>query len=35
MYVLFDAWYAGASLLDLLNKFGWKYCPRAREESAF
>ncbi len=32
MYVLFDAWYAGESLLNLLNQFGWQYITRAREK---
>ena len=35
MYVLFDAWYAGESLLNLLNKFGWKYCTRVKKNRLF
>ena len=35
MYVLFDAWYAGESLLNLLERFGWKYCTRVKKNRLF
>ena len=35
MYVLFDAWYGGASLLNLLNQFGWQYCTRVKKNRLF
>jgi putative transposase len=35
MYVLFDAWYAGESLLNLLDKFGWLYCTRVKKNRLF
>ncbi len=35
MYVLFDAWYAGESLLNLLNQFGWKYMTRVKKNRLF
>ena len=35
MYVLFDSWYGGASLLNLLSKFGWHYVTRARRNRLF
>lgn len=30
-YVLFDSWYAGASLLNLLDSFGWQYITKAKK----
>lgn len=35
MYVLFDAWYAGASLLNLLESFGWQYITRVKKNRLF
>lgn len=35
MYVLFDAWYAGASLLNLLESFGWQYITRVKQNRLF
>ena len=35
MYVLFDSWYGGASLLNLLSKFGWQYVTRAKRNRLF
>ena len=35
MYVLFDAWYGGESLLNLLERFGWKYCTRVKKNRLF
>jgi hypothetical protein len=29
-YVLFDSWYAAATLLNLLDEFGWKYIARLK-----
>jgi hypothetical protein len=29
-FVLFDSWYSGESLLNLLNSFGWKYITKAK-----
>ena len=34
-YVLFNAWYSGASLLNLLDKFGWQYCTRVKKNRLF
>ena len=30
MYIMFDSWYEGASLLNLLSKFGWHYVTCAK-----
>ena len=35
MYVLFDAWYSGESLLNLLAQFGWRYCTRVKKNRLF
>lgn len=35
IYVLFDAWYSGESLLNLVNRFGWKYCTRVKKNRIF
>ena len=35
MYVLFDSWYSGASLLNLLSHFGWHYVTRAKRNRLF
>ena len=35
IYVLFDAWYGGADLLNLLSKFGWQYCTRVKKNRLF
>ena len=35
MYVLFDAWYSGESLLNLLDKFGWQYGTRVKKNRLF
>ena len=35
MYVLFDAWYSGGSLLNLLDRFGWQYCTRIKKNRLF
>jgi putative transposase len=35
MYVLFDAWYAGESLLNLLDRFGWQYITRVKKNRLF
>jgi len=34
-YVLFDAWYSGESVLNLLNRFGWQYCTRVKKNRLF
>ena len=34
-YVLFDSWYAAASLLHLLESFGWKYVARLKSNRYF
>lgn len=34
-YVLFDSWYAAASLLHLLEGFGWKYVARLKSNRLF
>ena len=34
-YVLFDAWYGGASLLTLVDRWGWKYCTRVKKNRLF
>ncbi len=34
-YVLFDSWYAAASLLHLLDKTGWKYVARLKSNRLF
>jgi hypothetical protein len=31
MYVLFDSWYGGAELLNLLDSFGWQYITKAKK----
>lgn len=35
MYVLFDSWYAGASLLNLLSQSGWQYVTHAKRNRLF
>lgn len=35
MYVLFDAWYSGESLLNLLDRCGWKYITRVKKNRLF
>lgn len=30
-YVLFDSWYSGASLLNLLDSFDWQYITKAKK----
>lgn len=35
MYVLFDSWYSGAALLNLLAHFGWHYVTRAKRNRLF
>ena len=35
MYVLFDAWSSGESLLNLLNQFGWQYIRRVKKNRLF
>lgn len=35
IYVLFDSWYSGASLLNLLAHFGWQYITRAKRNRLF
>jgi hypothetical protein len=34
-YVLFDSWYAAASLLHLLERLGWKYVARLKANRLF
>lgn len=34
-YVLFDSWYAAASLLHLLQSLGWKYVARLKSNRLF
>lgn len=34
-YVLFDSWYAAASLLHLLERMGWKYVARLKSNRYF
>jgi hypothetical protein len=34
-YVLFDSWYAAASLLHLLERLGWKYVARLKSNRLF
>jgi hypothetical protein len=34
-YVLFDSWYAAASLLHLLQRMGWKYVARLKSNRLF
>jgi len=34
-YLLFDSWYAAASLLHLLEKIGWKYVARLKSNRLF
>lgn len=34
-YVLFDSWYAAASLLHLLERVGWKYVARLKSNRLF
>lgn len=34
-YVLFDGWYAAASLLHLLERIGWKYVARLKSNRLF
>jgi hypothetical protein len=34
-YVLFDSWYAAASLLHLLENLGWKYVARLKSNRSF
>ncbi len=34
-YVLFDSWYAAASLLHLLERMGWKYVARLKSNRLF
>jgi hypothetical protein len=34
-YVLFDSWYAAATLLHLLESFGWKYVARLKSNRYF
>jgi len=35
MKVLFDSWYSGASLLHLLDSFGWQYITKAKRNRLF
>ena len=35
IYVLFDAWYAGESLLNLVHQFGWRYVTRVKQNRIF
>jgi hypothetical protein len=35
VYVLFDSWYAGESLLNLLAFFGWQYITKAKRNRLF
>ena len=35
MYVLFDAWYSGESVLNLLESFGWQYMTRVKKNRLF
>lgn len=35
MYVLFDAWYAAESVLNLLEAFGWLYGTRVKKNRLF
>ncbi|CAN5513031.1 transposase [soil metagenome] len=35
IYVLFDSWYSGTSLLNLLSQFGWQYVTRAKRNRLF
>lgn len=35
MYVLFDAWYASESLLNLLEQFDWQYITRVKKNRLF
>lgn len=35
MYVLFDAWYSGGSLLNLLAQFDWQYITRVKKNRLF
>ena len=35
MYGLFDAWYSGESLLNLLNQFGWQYITGVKKNRLF
>jgi hypothetical protein len=34
-YVLFDSWYAAASLLHLIKSFGWRYVARLKSNRLF
>ncbi len=34
-FVLFDSWYGGESLLNLLAAFGWKYITKAKKNRLF
>jgi hypothetical protein len=31
LFVLFDSWYSGESLLNLINGFGWQYITKAKK----
>lgn len=35
MLVLFDSWYSGESLLNLVDGFGWKYITKAKKNRLF
>ncbi len=35
IYVLFDSWYGGESLLNLLASFGWQYITKAKRNRLF
>lgn len=35
LFVLFDSWYAGESLLNLIDDFGWQYISKAKKNRLF
>lgn len=35
IYVLFDAWYAAETVLNLLDQFGWQYATRVKKNRLF
>lgn len=35
LFVLFDSWYSGSELLNLLDSFGWRYITKAKKNRLF
>jgi hypothetical protein len=35
LFVLFDSWYSGESLLNLIDSFGWQYITKAKKNRLF